>query len=272
MLSYIKTLNPLQTNRNIFAFRDYIMKAIIIDDEPKGRNLLREMMEREFPDINIVALAANANEGIRMIRQHEPDVIFLDINMPGMNGFEMLQKLQPAKFETVFITAYDQFAIKAFRYHAFDYLLKPIDSEELSLCISRLKENKRITESDARLESLVQQIHHPDLIPDRITVHSMNGITVIPVAGIFYIEAAGAYSIIYSKDQDKIISSVNLKEYEDLLTERGFFRAHNSFLINMAQVKKFLKEDGGSIIMSNGSRVILSKRRREEFLRLLENK
>lgn len=248
------------------------MQAIIVDDEPKGRNLLREMIERECPDIKISAVASNAREGIDLIKHHHPDVIFLDINMPVMNGFEMLQELQPAPFDTVFITAYDQFAIKAFKYNAFDYLLKPLNPDELSHCVERLKEKKLQTNLQQRFQSLINQMEHPARLPDRLTIHSMNGITVMPIADIIYLEAAGAYTIFYWKDQEKIISSINLKEYEELLSEQDFFRVHNSFLINMAHVKKFLKEDGGCIIMSNGSRVILSKRKRDEFFRLLEGK
>lgn len=248
------------------------MHAIIVDDEPKGRNLLREMMERECPDIKILAVASNAKEGIDLIKHHHPEVVFLDINMPGMNGFEMLQKLQPVPFDTVFITAYDQFAIKAFKYNAFDYLLKPVDADELTHCVERLKEKKLQTDLQQRFQSLIKQMEHPAHVPDRLTIHSMDGITVMPIADIIYLEAAGAYTIFYWKDQEKIISSVHLKEYEELLSEQNFFRVHNSFLINMAHVKKFLKEDGGCIIMSNGGRVILSKRKRDEFLKLLDGK
>ncbi|MGH2645173.1 MAG: LytR/AlgR family response regulator transcription factor, partial [Chitinophagaceae bacterium] len=225
-----------------------------------------------YPDVQIAALASNAKEGIQLIRHHHPDVVFLDINMPGMNGFEMLQELQPVSFDTVFITGYDQFAIKAFKYNAFDYLLKPIDTDELSYCIERLKEKKSQTDFQRRLKSLITNLEQPERIPDRLTIHSIDGITVLLIADIIYIEAAGAYSIFYWKDQDKVISSVNLKGYEELLSEQGFFRVHNSFLINMKQVKKILKEDGGCIIMSNGARILLSKRKREEFLRLLEGR
>ncbi|HEX5555049.1 MAG TPA: response regulator [Chitinophagaceae bacterium] len=248
------------------------MHAIIVDDELKGRNLLRTLLEKDPSGISIVGIAAGAREGIELIRQHHPDVVFLDIHMPEMNGFEMLQELRPASFDTVFVTAYDQFAIKAFRYHAFDYLLKPIDADELTRCTNRLQEKKTQADFQRRLESLLHQLEQPGHLPDRITIHSMDGITVIPIASILYLEAAGAYTIFYCADQDKIISSINLKEYEDLLSEQGFFRVHHSYLVNMGHVKKFLKEDGGCILITGGSRIQLSKRKREEFLRLLENK
>lgn len=248
------------------------MRVIIVDDEPKSRNLLLELMKKEFSDIEIVGMAASGKEGMQQIRQQKPDVVFLDINMPGMNGFEMLQALQPVNFDTVFITAYDQFAIKAFRYQAFDYLLKPIDVDEFSLCITRLKEKKKTIDFQERLESLINQWQHPAQIPDRITIHAMDGITVIPVSEIIYMEAAGAYTLFYRSGQDKIVSSVNLKEYEELLTDRGFFRSHNSFLVNMLHVRKLIKEDGGSIVMSNGNKVLLSKRKKEGFIKILEHK
>lgn len=246
-----------------------MMQAVIIDDEPKSRNLLSELIENRFPDIGISGLAANGKEGIQLIKQVHPDVVFLDINMPGMNGFDMLRELQPVNFDTIFITAYDQFAVKAFQYNAFDYLLKPVDLDEFTHCIERLREKKTKADFQLRLESLLSKLEHPNKLPDRITIHSMDGITIIPISDIIYIEAAGAYSIFYWKGQNKVISSVNLKQYEELLEVHNFFRVHNSFLINMAQVKKFLKEDGGCVVMSDDSKVMVSKRRKDEFLKRL---
>lgn len=246
-----------------------MIRAIIVDDELKGRNLLNELISSRFPEINVVALARNANEGIQTISKHKPDVVFLDINMPGKSGFDMLQEIQPVQFEIIFITAYDKYAIRAFKYHAFDYLLKPIDTEELSITIERLKEKQLQLDFKDRLESLMNQIHQPQNLPDRITINSLDGITVIPVADIVYLEAAGTYTLFYLKNKEKIVSSLNLKEYEDLLSDHHFFRIHNSFLINMAEVRKYIKTDGGSILMSNENEVSISKRRRDEFLKLL---
>lgn len=246
------------------------MQAIIIDDEPRSRNLLSGLITERYPDVRILGLGADAAEGIRLIRQYHPDVVFLDIHMPGMNGFDMLRALQPARFDTVFVTAYDNFAIKAFRYNAFDYLLKPIDTEELARCMERLQEKKVQTDLYHRLETLITHIAQPARLPDRITIHSMDGITIIPVSDIIYLEAAGAYTLFYWTDQQKVVSSIHLKQYEELLVERGFFRSHHAYLLNMAHVRKFLKQDGGCILMSDGSRLQLSKRKREDFLRLLK--
>jgi len=245
------------------------MRAIIVDDEPKGLNLLNELISSQSSDIRVVALARDANEGIRQIRHHQPDVVFLDINMPGKNGFEMLQELSPASFDVVFITAYDQYAIKAFKYNAFDYLLKPLDPDELYSCIERLREKRLHIDLQQRLASMLAQIHNPQRLPDRLTIHSMDGITVVPIREIIYLEAAGTYTIFYLKSADKIISSVNLKEYEELLSEHSFFRVHHSFLVNLQEVKKYVRGDGGYAIMSNGSEVSVSKRKKEEFLQHL---
>lgn len=246
-----------------------MIRAIIVDDELKGRNLLNELIKNRFPEIDIIALAKNADEGIQFISKNNPDVVFLDINMPGKSGFDMLQEIQPVHFEIIFITAYDKYAIRAFRYHAFDYLLKPIDTDELSICIERLKEKKLQLDFRERLESLMTQIRQPQQIPDRITINSLDGITVIPVTDIVYLEAAGTYTLFYMKNKEKIVSSLNLKEYEDLLADHHFFRIHNSFLINLAEVKKYIKTDGGSVLMTNENEVSISKRRRDEFLKLL---
>ncbi len=246
-----------------------MFRAIIVDDELKGRNLLNQLISDRFPDISVVAMAKNADEGIQNINKLKPDLVFLDINMPGKSGFDMLKELQPVTFETIFITAYDKYAISAFRYHAFDYLLKPIDAEELSNCIDRLKEKSLQIGLKERLELLMSQIQQPHQLPDRITINSLDGITVIPIADIVYIEAAGTYSLFYIKNSDKIVSSLNLKEYEDLLSVHHFTRIHNSYLVNVLEVKKFIKADGGSVVMSNGNLLPVSKRRRDEFLKLL---
>lgn len=246
------------------------MKAIIIDDEKRSRNLLHEIITQEFPEISVVGLAASAVEGIDQVKKWQPDVVFLDINMPLMGGFEMLQALNPFSFEVIFVTAYDQFAIKAFKYNAFGYLLKPIDVDELVVVISRLKERKIQGDTNLRIQNLLTQLAQPDKLPPRLTIHSMDGITVINIADIMYLEAAGAYTIFYWNQSEKIISSTNLKEYESLLNEHGFCRVHNSFLVNLRQVRKVLKEDGGYILMANNARILLSKRKREEFLKRLE--
>lgn len=246
-----------------------MIRAIIIDDEVKGRNLLSELIKNKFPEVLVCGLAKNADEGIEQIRKQHPDVVFLDINMPGKTGFDMLQALQPVSFETIFITAYDKYAIRAFRYHAFDYLLKPIDADELSTCMERLKEKQLQKDISMRLELLVTQLQQPQKIPDRITINSLDGITVIPIAEIVYLEAAGTYTLFYLVNNNKVVSSLNLKEYEELLAEHYFFRVHHSFLINMAEVKKFIKTEGGGVLMSNGQTVAVSKRKKEEFIRLL---
>lgn len=231
--------------------------------------MLNELIAHRFPEIKVEALAKNADEGIRDILQHKPDVVFLDVNMPGKSGFDLLQELQPVPFETIFITAYDKYALRAFRYHAFDYLLKPIDTDELSNCIDRLKEKQLQNNFTDRLAALMAQIQQPQKIPDRITINSLDGITVIPIADIIYLEAAGTYTLFYLNNNNKVVSSLNLKEYEDLLTDHHFFRIHNSFLINLAEVKKYIKTDGGSVLMSNGNAVSVSKRRKDEFIKLL---
>ncbi len=245
------------------------MRAIIIDDEQKGRNLLKELLARAIPNLVIQAEAKNADEGIQLIHRYEPDLIFLDVNMPGKTGFDMLQALQPVKFEIIFVTAYHEYAIRAFKYNAFDYILKPIDYEELEQCMARLQEKRRDRDLHGQVSSLLHTVQQPKSLPERIMVHSMDGMSVIPIVDIIYLEAAGAYSIFYIRDQDKLISSLNLKEYEDLLTPHRFFRVHHSFLINLAEVKKFVKSEGGYVLMSNGSKVDVSKRRKEEFLQLL---
>lgn len=247
------------------------MKAIIVDDEGKSRSLLQELMKAYFPDVSVAALAKNASEGIAGIRLYNPDVVFLDINMPLKNGFEMLQELGEYAGEVIFVTAYNEYAVKAIRYNAFDYLLKPIALEELHNCMERLQEKNKNNKLQDRLQSLLRQLQSPARKPDFLTIHSMEGISVLPIADIMYLEASGSYTFFYCRDQEKIISSSNLKDYEELLADHQFFRVHNSFLINMRAVRKYIKGDGGRVLMSNGDTLDVSKRRKEDFLKMLDN-
>jgi two-component system LytT family response regulator len=246
-----------------------MLTTLIIDDELRGRNLLRELLARYCPDVRVLALAENAQQGMEAIRLHQPDFVFLDIKMPTVNGFEMLEQLGQVQFEVVFVTAYNEFAVKAYKYAAFDYLLKPVDPDELVATVERLKAKKQQASLHDRLALLMKTLEEPKKLPAKLTIHGTDGITILTIAEIIYLEADGPYTVFYLTSRDKLVSSKNLKEYEELLTEHGFFRTHHSYLVNLEHIKKYVRADG-YVLLSNGHQVHVSKRRKDDFLQRLE--
>ncbi len=246
-----------------------MLTTLIIDDELRGRSLLRELLARYCPDVQVLALAENARQGMEAIRLHQPDFVFLDINMPTTNGFEMLEQLGEVHFDIVFVTAYNEFAVKAYKYAAFDYLLKPVDPDELVATVERLKAKKRQSSLHDRLALLMKTLEEPKKLPGKLTIHGADGITILTIADIIYLEADGPYTVFFLQNRDKLVSSKNLKEYEEILGDHGFFRTHHSYLVNLEHIRKYVRADG-YVLVSNGHQVDVSKRRKDEFLHRLE--
>lgn len=218
--------------------------------------------------------ASNVKEGLDGIREYDPDIVFLDIQMKGETGFDLLNKLDKIDFSLIFTTAYEQFAIKAFRFNAIDYLLKPIITDELVEAVNKVK--KRIdlqkTASKEQIEQLYQDIKSPEKIHDKIAVPTVEGFIVIPLNEIVYCHASSNYTEFYLTDQKCILSSYTLKQYDEILTLQSFFRAHRSYLINLAHVKIYRKGKGGEVVMSNGHEIEISETHKDEFLHLLNIK
>jgi two-component system LytT family response regulator len=246
------------------------MKCIIIDDEEKNRNLLGELLKKHCPLVTVAGFAKDGYEGIKLIREVKPDFIFLDIQMPKMTGFQMLEVYGEIDFDVIFVTAYDQYAIKAIKFSAFDYLLKPLETGELKASVLRLKDKLSKEQPQMKTRQLFSNLKDGVKKITKITLHSSDGVHILPIADIIYLQADGQYTHFYLRDGSTKLSSHNLKEYDELLNEHNFFRVHHSFLINMNEVKKYSRGDGGTLLMSNGKEVDVSKRRREEFLKLLE--
>ena len=246
-----------------------MINAIIIDDEKKCISLLRHLLENHCPDVTVVATAGNATEGIAAIETHRPDLVFLDIEMPDKTGFELLNSLPDIGFDVIFTTAYNHYAIKAIRFSALDYLLKPVDLDELKSAVARVEKNRGKKGRQENIDLLVQNIRSLQPGFSKITLSTQEGLIILHVNEIIYCEASGTYTIFYLKSKEKITVSKTLKEYEELLKAHPFYRLHNSFLVNLNEVKKYIKGDGGSVIMSNGDEVLVSKRRKEAFLQAL---
>lgn len=252
-----------------------MLTVIIIDDEAKGRMALREKLLTYCPQVSILAEAASGQEALTLIQLHQPQLIFLDIEMPRMNGFEMLNEVHEKNFHIIFTTAYDQYAIKAIKYAAFDYLLKPIDIEELKMAIekinlaSRQAGTKQNTQTKRQVELLQQNMQQPKNKLHKLAVPTLEGLLFFDISDIVHLEANSNYTNIYFTDKSKIIASKTLKEFEEILPEDIFFRPHHSYLINLNYIKRYIKGDGGQIEMSNGMFADVSRRKKEEFLKAI---
>ncbi|MEO8086332.1 MAG: LytTR family DNA-binding domain-containing protein [Bacteroidota bacterium] len=242
------------------------MNTIIIDDEKDGRSILKTLMQKNHPVVNVVAEAVNGIEGEQLIKKYQPDFIFLDVDMPLCDGFEMLSKFDNINFEIVFTTAYNAYALKAFKYSPFDFLLKPINLEELSSTINRLEERIKNKPAREHLKDFLQLLKVNQHGIKKIAITTSEGFEILDTNDIVLLEADGSYTKFYLKNNLTMLTSSGIGEYEDMLAASTFMRIHKSFIININEIKKFLKADGGSVIMSNGKEAFISKRKKEEFL------
>ncbi|MGB3078281.1 MAG: LytTR family DNA-binding domain-containing protein [Saprospiraceae bacterium] len=245
-----------------------MITAIIIDDERKGRNALKQKLKEYCPQVELLGEAENGGEGLMLIEKHNPVIVFLDIEMPMMNGFEMLQNLPAKNFHLIFTTAYDQYAIKAFKYAAFDYLLKPIDIEELQMTIKKAEQQIALNNTAERLETLTHNLAGKNQL-QKIAIPTMEGLLFFNLSDIVYLEAESNYTTLHFVNHPKLIASRTMRDFEELLPSDMFFRTHNSYIINLNFIKRYLKGDGGQIEMQNGHFVDVARRKKEEFIKMI---
>lgn len=246
-----------------------MIRTLIIEDEQKSMEMLAGIIQKNCPDLSIVGLARNVKEGVEMIESLKPELVFLDISMPDGSGFDLLEKVSGHKFELIFATASDQHAIRAIKYSACDYLLKPIDIEELKEAVNKVVQKKRSSPNMENLQFLIQHLKKADENFQKITLPTGNAYEIVNIKDIVRCEADGSYTTFYLADKRKLMISVGLKHYEELLPENDFIRVHHHHLINMNHVVRFLKEDGGYAIMSDGSKIEISRRKKETFMEKL---
>ena len=252
----------------------HAITTFIIDDEFQSRNFLHKMLQQYFPESEVAGEASSVKDGLKGIIECKPDIVFLDIQLQDGTGFDLLSQLPKIDFALIFITAYNQYAIKAFRFNAIDYLLKPIVIEELIEAVNKAKQKISLGQSASReqVDQLYDDIRNPQRIRDKIAIPSAEGFIVIPLCEIVYCHASSNYTEFFLTDKRCILSSYTLKQYDEMLTAQSFFRAHRSFLINMSHVKFYKKGEGGEIVMSNGDEIELSRNNKDEFLHLLNIK
>lgn len=241
------------------------MNAIIVDDEESGRKVLSTLLTKYCPEVLIAGEAKNVKEAVSLVLKAKPDLIFLDIEMPGGSGFDLLGKTDALDFAVIFTTAYDHYALKAIKFSAMDYLLKPISIEELITAVNKVKTAKENAEAKIRLRNFL--INNKAISPaNKIALHTKDGLQLIAIKDFIRFEADGKYTWCYLSNTKKILSSKNLKEFEDLLSDYNFIRIHHSHLVNIEHIQYYIKGEGGIVVMSNEDRVNVSKRQKEAFL------
>ena len=247
------------------------IQAIIVDDEQNNRDNLRQLLQKYCPQVNVISLCASAKEAAKNIETQKPELVFLDIEMPDGNGFSLLEKLAPINFEVIFVTAYDHYGIKAIKFSALDYLLKPIDVTELIQAVAKAQEKITQQQENERMQHLLQNNKLPDE-NKTLALSLADKIEFVEINTIIRCEAENNYTTFFLNDGQKLVVSKTLKEYDDLLSPFHFLRVHQSHLINLNYVKSFIKNDGGYIRMKDGSSVSISRQRREAVLKILTGK
>lgn len=240
------------------------IRSIIIDDEPNNVENLQLIINANCLDVEVVATAFNAIDGIEIIRQHQPELVFLDIQMPGASGFEVLKAFPTINFEIIFITAYDQYGIQAIKFSALDYLLKPINIPEFKLSIEKAKQKIGSRKQNHSIENLLEYIKAGQKDVPKIALPTSTEIAYVKINDIVRCEAANNYTTFYLQNGEYILVCKTLKEFADLLKSYSFIRTHQSHLVNLHFVKSYLKEDGGMLLLNDRTKIPISRQNRDQ--------
>jgi len=248
-----------------------MIKAIIIEDEKMSREALRRMLEKYCPEVEIMAEVDGYRKGLEEIRKRHPDVIFLDIQMPDGSGFRLLEEIGEIDFAIIFTTAFDQFAIKAIKYSALDYLLKPIIPQELVEAVQRVEKKKAENVRKKNLESIPENQRLSEERNQKIVLSTAEMIHVISVDDIIRCESDNYYTYFHFVDGRKLLISKTLKENEELLSQHNFIRPHKSHLVNIKFIKSYIRQDGGYILMNDGTKIPVSRRKKDKIMEIIFN-
>ncbi|PLW92422.1 MAG: DNA-binding response regulator [Marinilabiliales bacterium] len=248
-----------------------MVRAVIVDDEKASRDTLKGLLDRYEKEVMVVAEADSVASGLEAISAFTPDLVFLDIQMPDGSGFRLLEQIQDVDFNVIFITAFDQYAIKAFKYSAIDYLLKPIIPEDLKAAVKKHQELGQVGNSNTNVQVLLENLSNKNKEPQKIVLHTFEGMHVINTEDIIRCQSDDCYTNFHLADGKKIIVSKTLKEIEEQLKGKDFIRPHKSHLININNIKTFVRNDGGYIIMKDGSEIPVSRRKKESVIQMLNH-
>lgn len=244
-----------------------MINAIIIDDEQGARDILKKLITRYCPEVNLLGEAASAEEGRMLLSQCQPNLVFLDIEMPYNTGFDLLKTLPSIDFEVIFVTGFDQYALSAIKFSALDYLLKPISEIELIQAINKAQKRIKKESINDRFSNFIENLQNE--AHQKIGIPTLEGFLFIKIEEIVRCEAENRYTTLFMLEGEKVLATRNLKEFEDILKTRSFFRIHHSHLINLKYVEKFFKGDGSYVTMSDGAMVNVSRRRKDDLLQQL---
>lgn len=244
-----------------------MIRTLIIDDEEDAREGLKLVIEKFCPEVSIEALCETPEIGLKKINELQPELVFLDVQMPRLSGFDLLEKVEKINFEVIFVTAFDRYAIKAIKFSALDYLLKPIDVDELITAVKKIEEKQK--NKTAHFKSLLNNVKLSSEKLTRLAIPSDNEIIIQKISDIIYCEADSNYTALHLVDGKKITVSKTLKEFENILPETDFCRIHHSTLVNIAHVTKYIKGEGGYVLVTGGDHLDVSRRKKDSFIQKL---
>lgn len=246
-----------------------MIRAVLIDDEPDSNRVLRTLLENYCPQILIEGIADGVETGTTLIRTARPDLVFMDIEMNQGNAFDLLNRLETIPFHIIFVTAFDNHALRAFKYNAIDYLLKPVNISELRSAVKKISGKCTETNMLEQVQNLLENLRGTNQGERKMAVSTVNGLSFICLNDVIRLEACGSYTVIHLQDKTKISATIPIKEYEELLPEALFFRIHHSHIINLNKIKSYQKGRGGYVTMDDGSFIEVASRRRESFMQRL---
>ncbi len=247
-----------------------LYKVVIVEDQKHEQEALSRLLTEHFGEFRIIGIASTVPEAILLLEKTRPDLVFMDVLLPPDTSFSIIQSLNDITFEIIFTTSFEEYAVKAFRLSAIDYLIKPIALSDLRQAVNKFLERKTISSTANHIKNLVENLRSSNSDQVRIALPTLSGYTFVLVKDIVRCESDNTYTTFFTVDKNKLIVSKTLKDCEQLLQEYRFFRVHNSHLINLDFISEYLKGEGGSVKMTDGSHVEVSRRRKEEFLRALK--
>jgi two-component system LytT family response regulator len=247
------------------------MKIALIDDDSNVRDLYRNLISAKYKEFEQIVEAGSVVEGVELIKINSPDVVILDIDLGDGTGFDVLQAVKPYNFSLIFSTAFNDYAIKAFKFSALDYVLKPVDESDLCNAIEKALDARENLNLDLRLKNFFNQYSNKSSQQKKIVLKTMGEIHIVDISDIIYCQSDNSYTTFFFSNGDEIVVSRSMKEFEDILTEYSFFRPHNSYLVNLNFIKKLDKSDGGFLILKNGREIPVSVRKKAGLIQVLEN-
>ncbi len=258
----IKGKEPVAAH-NLLQNPEPMINAILVDDEPNNLENLAHLLKEHCPQVTILGMAQSAGEAKKLFARQAPDVLFLDIEMPGQNGFQLLEALQPMQAEVIFVTAFGHYALKAIKYSALDYILKPISIEELQDAVQKAERKLASKQPESRLQNLLENLSGRNRIP-KIALPLSERVEFVPEDQILRCQSDNNYTNIYLMSGRRLLISKTLREFQDLLSEERFMRVHQSHLVNIDAISSLVRRDGGYLEMTDGSQIPVSQNRRNE--------